>query len=435
MSTPTSRFSALSRWTAGDEVVFKVQLRGTHRHTTPAQTLERVMPRMAAAGVTRLANITGLDRVGIPVVAAYRPNARSVAVSQGKGLTLEAALASGLMEAVESYHAEHVELPLRLGGYSDLIAKLPLVDVEGLPRVKGSPFHPQRPGLWVEGVNLIDDRACWLPYDIVHTNFSLPLPPGSGAFVMSSNGLASGNHPFEALSHAICEVIERDALTLWSIAGGTGLVESRIDPESVADEECRRLFERLREADIAFGLWDATSDIGIPTCVCVVVDRAPNVFRQLYAATGSGCHPVREIALLRALTEAAQCRLTYISGARDDADREFFDRARDPDRVQRTRASIEAGATEPARNFDELPTRSDDDLAGDLAFELERLRAIGVKQVVAVDLSKPQFDLSVMRVVVPGLESIHDAPGYLPGARGLAALRAASEQRSREGSP
>ena len=33
---------------------------------------------------------------------------------------------------------------------------------------------------------------------------------------------------------------------------------------------------------------------------------------------GAGCHPVRHVAVLRALTEAAQARNTYIAGARDE---------------------------------------------------------------------------------------------------------------------
>jgi ribosomal protein S12 methylthiotransferase accessory factor len=63
-------------------------LRGTHRIADPGETLARVRPHMASIGVTRLGNITGLDHIGIPVAIAVRPNSRSVAVSQGKGLDL-----------------------------------------------------------------------------------------------------------------------------------------------------------------------------------------------------------------------------------------------------------------------------------------------------------------------------------------------------------
>jgi YcaO-like protein with predicted kinase domain len=71
-------------------------------------------------GITRIANVTGLDSVGIPVVMVCRPNSRSVAVSQGKGIDLGSAHASGLMEAAELYHAETITLPMRLATYEEL---------------------------------------------------------------------------------------------------------------------------------------------------------------------------------------------------------------------------------------------------------------------------------------------------------------------------
>ena len=72
----------------------KHYLDGTHRITDPASTLSRVMPFAARMGITRVAVLTGLDVIGIPVVAAYRPNSRSIAVHQGKGTTLAAAKAT-----------------------------------------------------------------------------------------------------------------------------------------------------------------------------------------------------------------------------------------------------------------------------------------------------------------------------------------------------
>ena len=54
---------------------------GTHRSRTPAETLARIRPLMARFGITRVANVTGLDRVGIPVALAIRPNARAIAAA------------------------------------------------------------------------------------------------------------------------------------------------------------------------------------------------------------------------------------------------------------------------------------------------------------------------------------------------------------------
>lgn len=382
-------------------------------------------PLAASMGVTRVANVTGLDTLGVPVVAVYRPNARSIVVSQGKGVDLWAARASGLMEAIEGFHAEHAELPLRLASARELARSHELVDVAGLPRVSTSSFHIDRPILWCEGWTLGSDRPIWVPYEMVHTNFTLPLPTGSGYFTMSSNGLASGNHALEAIGHGLCELIERDAVALWDGAGGSGSPRGRVAPASIDDRNCARVLAAIRAAELAVGIWDITSDIGIAAFACVLVDRRPNHVGQVYTSHGSGCHPSRAIALLRALTEAAQTRLTFIAGTRDDADREFFERARDPARIERLRAELDAPGED--RDFRAVPTRELDDFEDDLRWLRERLVAAGIDQVAIVDLTQPRFAIPVVRVIAPGLESLHGIPGHVPGARARRAQRRADE--------
>ena len=102
--------------------------------------------------------MTGLDRIGLPVVAVYRPNARSSAVFHGKGLDIASAKASGIMEAIETWHAEHIDLPLRFGGVADLSRRHTLVDTEALPRCPGSQFHPDLRLFWAEGTDLMSQR-------------------------------------------------------------------------------------------------------------------------------------------------------------------------------------------------------------------------------------------------------------------------------------
>jgi ribosomal protein S12 methylthiotransferase accessory factor len=57
--------------------------RGTDRIVPPEATLARVRPPLPVIGITRGANVPGLDRVSLPVVMVSRPNARSISVSQG----------------------------------------------------------------------------------------------------------------------------------------------------------------------------------------------------------------------------------------------------------------------------------------------------------------------------------------------------------------
>ena len=54
-------------------VTLKVLRRGTHRSASLDDTLKRALPLAPVMGITRVANVTGLDSVGIPVVMVCRP--------------------------------------------------------------------------------------------------------------------------------------------------------------------------------------------------------------------------------------------------------------------------------------------------------------------------------------------------------------------------
>jgi ribosomal protein S12 methylthiotransferase accessory factor len=398
---------------------------GTHRLRPPEDTLARVRPLMPLLGITRIADITGLDTLGIPVVMVCRPNARSLSVSQGKGLLLAAAQASGLMESVEMWHAEHLTLPLKLASLNELRFTHRMVDLAGLPRSSANSFHAELRMLWVEGRDWLQEGAStWLPHEVVHMDYRLPLPPGSGAFFMSSSGLASGNHLLEALSHAVCELVEHDATTLWSLGGEAARRRTRLDLGTVDDPACCQVLERYERAGISVAVWETTSDIGLPSFVCMIADREPAPLRPLAPAGGMGCHPTREVALLRALTEAAQSRLTLIAGSRDDVTHGAF---HDHERALAAwRELLDwTQADGPQRRFQEVPTWEEETFDEDVAWELERLRAAGLRQMVAVELTKPELGIPVVRVVIPGLEGQHDAPGYVPGARAQRVLQEA----------
>lgn len=402
-----------------DTGIPKCFVRGTHRAVAPSATLARVHALLAPLGITRVANVTGLDVIGIPVVVVCRPNSRSLAVSQGKGLDLFAAKASGLMESVELHHAERIVHPVKLAAFDELRFTHRMIDVERLPRLSSSRFDSRFSTLWIEGYDLLQSAHLWLPYEMVHMNYTLPLPPGSGSFVMSSNGLASGNHLLEALGHGICEVVERDADSLWAAAPDAIRAQTRLDLSTVDDPDCCGVLQRYRDAGVAVAVWEITSDVGVPAFRCTILDAEPDRQRQLYANSGMGCHPSRSVALNRALTEAAQARLTTISSSRDDVTRHDYEISRNPDMLARVRALlVEQSGT---RDFRDAPDFAGDTFDDDLRWLLERLTGAGITSVVGVDLTQPGFDLPVVRVVIPGLEPSKLVPGYVPGPRARAA--------------
>src|SRR5205823_10369885 len=167
---------------------------------------------------------------------------------------------------------------------------------------------------------------------------------------------------------------------------------------SADDDDCRALLETYARVRITPRVWDVTSDIGIPAFVCDVpaAGDQPGGLRRF---RGAGCHPDRAVALARALTEAAQVRLTYIAGIRDDLPpADYAETAQE--KLGGALLDAASQAAEP-RSFVEVPNLTTADLALDLQWELERLRAVGIERVIAVDLTRPDFGIPVVRVVIP----------------------------------
>lgn len=369
---------------------------------------------LASMGITRIANVTGLDRTGIPVVMVCRPSSRSIAVSQGKGVTLAAAKASGVMEAIEVWHAERIMRPLKLASYDEIRREHRAADVTRLPQAAGSSFSPDLALLWIEGQDLMGSGAVWIPFELVSTNYTLPLPPGSGCFQANTNGLASGNHRLEAASHGLCEVVERDATTLWRQQSPIAREKRALDPATIDDPACLSVLAQLESAGLIVHIWETTTDVGIASFVCLLMDPTSH---EVDPEFGAGCHPARDVALLRALTESAQARNTTIAGARDDYPAQAYS-----DAYRRRRGALcedLISKSKPRRSFAHVPHFESPAVDADLRWMLARLRSVGIDQVIEVDLVREALGIPVVRVVVPGLEgAMEDDDGdYSPGAR------------------
>jgi YcaO-like protein with predicted kinase domain len=391
---------------------------GAQRTIAPADTFKAMIGHAGRMGITRVADVTGLDSIGIPVTMVCRPNARSLAVSQGKGISLDAAKASGLMESIELYHAEHIALPMRYSSYRDLRATCRVVEIEDLPFCAGTRFKSDLPLLWMEGLDLISGERAFVPFEMVNMS-TVNSEPGAGCFVSSSNGLASGNHPIEALIHAVCEIVERDSITLFHLRGGDDAAKRRIDLGSVDDLSCREGLERYQRAGLSAVVWDLTSDSGIPVFQCLIFEQDGGDGRDLFAAMGMGSHTSREIALLRAMTEAAQSRLTLIAGSRDDVFRQEYQLAAGAAGfVEQQRTLLKYSP--PDRLFNKVPSASFPTFNEDLDWLIDRLTGIGVERLMMVDLTKADFGIPVVRVVIPKLEAFDEVPSYSPGNRARA---------------
>ena len=384
---------------------------GTLRAATPEATWRRFSPLAKRAGITRIAELTGLDSLGIPVFAAIRPMGRSLSAQQGKGLTAEAARVSALMESLETFTAEQARGTI-VGSARALARKHRVVDVKQLPRPRGKLDLDAR-WRWIEGFELGAGAPILVPEQAVTLDTTtVALQPGDGravtrgdappVFDISSNGLASGNVLVEAILHGLLEVIERDAEAAWRREGG----DRRIVLDSIDDRACRALVDRIIAAGSHVFLWDLASDTGVCAIGCTILQNPHDVsWRPLGAYQGFGAHLVPEIAIARAITEAAQTQLTYISGARDDFFPFDYAHATDRDVLVPMWDRLTSGCAEPV-TFADLPRHRPRSLGEALAHLVAKL-----PQVIAVELTHRTLGVPVVKVIVPGRATDLEALG------------------------
>ena len=336
---------------------------------------ERVDLRRAL-GVTRVARVTGLDRTGIEVASAVRPEGHVLQVCNGKGLRFEEAEQGALHETAELWASERVPLPELIWGTADELpggwTDVPLA----APRLWGSGVRCA----WRRALELQSGAEVLVPALAVHC------PPSSGPLLgpaaarWTSNGTAA--HPVReaALQHALCEAIERDQLARafpsgWT-AGAVRRRKLRTVPARVA-----ALVERLAGRGFDAHLFDASGSIGVPVAAALLVDREEG---PVPLTAGYACRPRAEDALVAALLEAAQSRLTDVHGAREDvvpADRR---------QMAALRRACEAA---PGR----APLPRDEERL------LRALGKAGFARAAAVDLAPGTLPVHVVKVIVPGL--------------------------------
>ena len=357
-----------------------------------------VEPCLPAFGITRVARVTGLDRIGIPVWNAVVPNARTIVVNQGKGLDDDQARLSAAMEAmeravacdprVETVHAS------RSGLRDTGVHAEPLL---GLVAADQPDPDPDEATEWVPGLDLLAAGKVWVPLAAV----SLDRTGTGGRYWQSSDGLAAGSCLREAIIHGILERIERDAEALWKVGALRNRCECCIEPACLDSSVLDELVQRIDRAKLRLRLFDVTTDIGVPSFTALIGPtnsgrNAPLRFAEV--AQGNAAHPDRRRAAVRAVLEAAQSRLTYISGARDDISADAFVR----DLPDDTRAVLRSRPSPGRREDGPLPHAGP---AGLLEHLLGSLRSAGCERLIVVPLTiEGAYPFEVVKVFAPELE-------------------------------
>lgn len=380
------------------------------RSSPAALTVERLRPHFAALGITRLARQTGLDRIGIPCFSAIRPAGLTLSVSQGKGRDDAGAMASALMEAAEFAIAERPAVSARLATAHQL--ERAGESVFDFTRLLPSdrPLPADRHIHWLAGTTWPQRLPIWIPRDALTIGEEAADLPD---IARSTNGLASGNAPEEALFHAICELVERDATSLWSLLPDAGRLATEFSLELLDDPTVRGLADRIAAAGLELRLFDQTTDLGVP-CVMAIITERPNGNARLFdIAAGYGCHPNGARAAIRAITEAAQTRITNIAGGRDDVEPEEYLEAAD-DSIAFLAGSGAAQAHAPHWLAADRP----------LPEMLDRLaERVGPNARIAwSELGGADYGISVVRAISPVLEDRETNVHWVPGERALQVL-------------
>ena len=369
------------------------------RACTPEETLATITPALPDCGITRSASVTHLDTFGIPVWVSVRPGGQVLQISNGKGVSDASAQVSALMEACELHLAENPR-PERLwhGSMAQLAKIKPdarVVLPEDLPCALGHYFSPDFIGEWTSGTDLGTGGQVWVPSSVVYF-FRRP-----SLFETSSNGLASGNTQAEAQLHALYELIERDAMCALGEQGRLKLRERGqvIDPDSVTFPVARLILDRCAEKGTRVVLMKLPAPVAVSAIWAVFLNERTVSTRSL-VNTGWGAHDNPEVALTRALTEAAQSRLAKIHGARDDIRLRVG--APKDSRAYRVLESLTPDIS--WKQVEEWP-RLDLPAAPEAAVPrlVDELIRKGKGPVYDFDLGKPETRLYCARIIAPSL--------------------------------
>jgi ribosomal protein S12 methylthiotransferase accessory factor len=357
------------------------------RSGDPAALRVALKPHLDRFGITRVANITGLDRLGIPVHVAVRPQGRSLSTGSGKGTSPDASWVSAVMEAAELSAWEQLEgSGIEANASSMRQFGCEVVDAHRLPMPLGMHWNEKFPIRWRSGWDIQRGEEVWVPDELVTFGRGQISP-----FLGSTNGLASGGHVLEAVLSGLLELVERDAIA----RDEEERHDRRVGVASLLHQVAPELAEKLCRSRVVLEVRDITTALGIPVIVAFLSDAEGE---QMGHFMGAGASTETPVALVRAVTEAAQSRCVVVAGARDDIFR------------SERRAAMSRLAAAPAPRDDPIPDIKivdDSQLSGfeaRIQWIADRLEGLGCDRIVVLRHSAPGDVVQVVHVVVPGLK-------------------------------
>lgn len=343
----------------------------------PDQLLSRLLPLCRRAGITRIGDLTGLDRIGLPVIQTIRPSALSEVTALGRGFSKAEAAIGAIMESLECFYAESIS-PNRVF----------LCSADQLGISPGLFTNLLRPGFrddwrsipipWIMGVNVLTRAEQPVPFELVHTQYTDPPPVGDGLFIRTTTGLACHTDRRLAFLHGLFECIERDAIA--RAFGTHGFFDRmRIPPSYAFGKKSKGLLELALDSGLSVAFWSAPSPTNVPVIWCQTIEANRGEPILAIPTEGYSAGVSMDAAASNALLEALVTRAGAISGARDDQTREHYKLNSDEIAIRARQLILDEGASAQVAMVEDID-------ATDLSTLLRKVDASGLGPVVAVPI-------------------------------------------------
>lgn len=410
----------------------KWTLNGTSRVIPVENTLSHILEISKKIGLTRIADITYMDKLYIPNYSCVLPGTEDyIWVYSGKGPTKKHAKVSAIMESIERYSSLPTNYTRKFitGTFNELKESYNLLHPDDLVEPLTFDFQNDMLMDYVEGYDIINKENILVPAALALFRYTSNSPSLNPFAFHHTNGLASGNVFEEAVCHALCEVIERDAISLAQLRASAipfhilskiqhnlriqGYHITSISKEQFIDDNslyqdvkiCEddfqpvtNLIKKFKKFNIRLIIKDITTDIKIPTFNAACVEWISHDYG--YLAEGHGTHPDKRIAILRAITEVSQTRAANIQGARDDLRKIHYN-----DNNTDDKNAWQFMSSQSTINFSDIITYQNEDILDDIKLIIKFFKEVGLNKAIIVNLTNPKIKIPVVRAIVPGLET------------------------------
>jgi thioglycine synthase len=407
-------------------------MNGTSRTIPVHQTLKDITEISKKIGLTRIADITYMDKLYIPNYSSVLPGTEDyIWVYSGKGQTKQHAKASAIMESIERYSSLPKSYTNKFicGTHNELKKSYNILHPYEVIEPLSFDFQNDMQMDYVQGVDIITNEDILVPAGLALFRYT-PQSPSINPFAFHhTNGLASGNVLEEAVCHSLAELIERDAVSIAQLrASATPFHilsnvyknlqkkgyriksfpkdlfkdDHTLFPEVLVNEgdysPINKLIKKFEKFNIKLIIKDITTNINIPTFNVGCVEWISHDYG--YLAEGHGTHPDKRVALMRAVTEVSQTRVANIHGARDDLRKIRYDIHNTDDKN-----SWQFMASKNKINFSAITTYENEDILEDINVMVKYLKDAGLKKIIITDLTNPKLKIPVVRAIIPGLET------------------------------